>query len=152
MINIRSAETREFEILTDLAVRSEAYWGYDSEFMDRFEKLYGVTEEIISKHPTYVLEENKRIIGFYTIKKDFQEASLEYFYIEPNCIGQGYGKVLWNHLTDQCKKMNISQLELVTSPQAKTFYIKMGAVQIDEVSSIVIKNRRIPKLIYTVNH
>lgn len=151
MINTRSAVAGASEILTDIAVRSEAYWGYDSEFMDRFKKLYRVTEEIISKHPTYVLEENERIIGFYSIKKGLQEASLEYFYIEPNCIGQGYGKILWNHLTDQCKKMNIWQVELVTSPQAKAFYVKMGAVQIDEVSSMVMKNRKIPKLLFNCN-
>ena len=54
------------------------------------------------------------------------------------------------HLVDQCIQMNIIKLTLVTSPRAKAFYIKMGAVQIDKVDSIVTKERKIPKLIYRI--
>ncbi len=150
MASVRLAETRESDILTNLAVQSEAYWGYDLKFMDNFKKLYKVTEEMIINHPTYVLEENEQIIGFYSINRDFKKASLEYFYIDPSYIGKGYGKVLWKHLVVQCKQKDISQIEFVTSPQAKGFYLKMGADEIEEVYSIVMKERKIPKLVYRV--
>ena len=39
MINIRPAKPSESETLTDIAVKLEAYWGYDSDFMDNFKKL-----------------------------------------------------------------------------------------------------------------
>jgi GNAT superfamily N-acetyltransferase len=150
MVNIRQANTCESGILMDIAARSEAYWGYDENFMDNYRTIYRVTEEFIIKNTTFVIEENDSIIGFYSIIKDERETTLEYFYIEPEKIGKGYGKVLWKHVTEYCKCHDIIEISLVTSPQAKDFYIKMGARLIGEVDSLVVKNRKIPKLIYTI--
>ncbi|AFM41524.1 hypothetical protein Desaci_2587 [Desulfosporosinus acidiphilus SJ4] len=47
MLNIRNAKTGESEILTNIAVRSEAYWGYDSSYMEKFQSIYKVTEELM---------------------------------------------------------------------------------------------------------
>lgn len=151
MQNMRRAEKRECEILTNLSAKSEAYWGYDSDFMENFKSTYKVTEEFIEDNPTFVMEEGNNIIGFYSIIRDEKETSLEYFYIEPEKIGKGYGRLMWNHMTDFCKAKNIDEIFLVTSPQAKEFYIKMGAVLFGEVGSLVIKDRKIPKLVYKVD-
>jgi len=53
---------------------------------------------------------------------------------------------MWNHLVNYCKEHNINNCTLVTSPQAKGFYDKMGAIQIGEVESILKKGRKIPIL------
>lgn len=150
MYKIRPAEICESKILTDIAVRSEAYWGYDSTFMENFKSLYKVTGEFISNNPTFVLEEDDSIIGFYGILIGEKETSLEYLYIEPESIGKGYGKILWDHMVNTCKNQGIKEIVLVTSPQAKEFYTKMGAVQSGEVESIVMKGRKIPRLVYTI--
>ncbi len=102
MIKIRSAKEYEHNILTDLAINSEA--------------------------------------------------SLEYFYIAPEYIGKGYGKLLWNHLIKDCRSRGIKEFSLVTSPQAREFYIGMGAVLCGEVESLLKKGRIIPKLIYTIEN
>lgn len=51
MPNIRQANINDSEVLTDLAVRSEAYWGYDDSFMEKFKEIYKVTEEFIAINP-----------------------------------------------------------------------------------------------------
>lgn len=150
MPNIRRAEAYENEQLTRIAVKSEAYWGYDSKFMESFETLYRVTQEFIFENPTYVITENGVVIGFYALIETGKKACLEYLYVEPEYIGKGYGKLLWEHMVGYCKENGVSEIELVTSPQAKEFYIKMGADFIEDVDSIVIEKRRIPRLIYTV--
>lgn len=150
MTKIRRAEIFECEILTDIAVQSEAYWGYDSIFMENFKALYKVTEEFVINNPTYVIEQDKGIIGFYSIQRDEKETALEYFYIEPQSIGKGYGKILWYHMVNNCKDRGIKKIVLVTSPQAKEFYSKMGAILIGEVESLVTKGRKVPKLLYTI--
>ncbi len=150
MINIRRAKANEFEILTDVSIKSEAYWGYDDEYMKRFKELYKITEEFINNNPTFIIEEDENIIGFYSILIEKNETSLEYFFIEPNYIGKGYGKLLWKHMIENCKNFGIKELLIVTSPQAKEFYTKMGAVQIGEVESLVKKGRKIPQLIYNL--
>ena len=150
MFKIRRAIICEAKNLTDLVIKSEAYWDYDSTFMENFKSLYRVTEQFISNNETFVIEENKGVIGFYALLIDEKETSLEYFYIEPKSIGKGYGKLLWEHMVENCKNRGINDITLVTSPQAKEFYTKMGAIQIGEVDSLVIKGRKIPKLVYTI--
>ncbi len=150
MVNIRNAKANEYNVLTDIATKSEAYWGYDSDYMDKFKSIYNVSEAFISNNPTVIIEEDKNIIGFYGVITKSGEVSLEYFFIEPKYIGKGYGKLLWNYLIKDCRNFGIKAFNIVTSPQAKEFYIKMGAMQCGEVESIVRKGRIIPQLIYLV--
>lgn len=150
MISINLAYSCDCEELTNLATRSEAYWGYDSNYMDRFKEIYKVDKEFIKNNPTYIIKENEDIVGFYGILVSEKENSLEYFFIEPKRIGKGYGRLLWNHAIDICRKLNIKEFEIVTSPQAKEFYIKMGAKLQGEVESLVAKGRIIPRLAYKV--
>lgn len=150
MAKIRRARAEEFQILTDLAIESEAYWGYNEDFMENFRRTYQVTKELINQYPTYIMEVGQSIVGFYCIKLEKYEVSLEYFYISPQFIGKGYGRTLWSHMTDICKSQGIKDLMIVTSPQAKEFYRKMGALEAGEVESLIQKDRKIPKLIFTV--
>ena len=150
MLNIRNAKIDESNLLTEIAIRSESYWGYDSEYMDKFKSVYNVTIEFIMKNPTFIIEENKNIIGFYGVVSDNGMTSLEYFFIEPEYIGQGYGKLLWNYLVSFCKVIGSKEFSIVTSPQAKEFYTKMGAKPQREVESLLKKGRMIPRLIYVV--
>lgn len=150
MINIRLAAAPENQLLADIAFKSEAHWGYETDYMERFRAIYKVTEDFIKYNPTYVIEEYDGIIGFYGLSRNYKEISLEYFFIEPQSIGKGYGKLLWNHLVDTCKYLGIEQFSIVTSPQAKDFYLKLGAESLGEVESLLKKGRMIPRLFYTV--
>lgn len=152
MLNIRNAKINESEILSKVAARSEAYWGYDSDYMDKFKLFYSVTEEFISKNPTFVIEKDDNIVGFFGILAENDGASLEYFFIEPQYIGYGYGKLLWNYLINYCKIMGIKELVVITSPQAQEFYVKMGAVVCGEVESLLKKGHIIPQLSYKITY
>ena len=153
MINIYRAQPLESEILTNIAIKSEAYWGYDVNYMENFKSIYKVTKEFISNNPTFVIKEDNNIAGFYGIlvdDVDDNEISLEYLFIEPQYIGKGYGKLLWKHMIDKCDNLGIERFVIVTSPQAKGFYTKMGAILYGEVDSNVIKGRKIPRFMYTL--
>ena len=150
MLYIRNAKVNECETLTDIAIKSESYWGYDFDYMETFKSLYKVTEDFINNNSTFIIEEDENIVGFYGVLIEKDETSLEYLFIEPKCIGKGYGKLLWDHMVENCKKVGIDKIMIVTSPQAKDFYIKMGAVQTGEIESLVKKERRIPQLIYKI--
>ena len=143
---IRSAQSDEVDELNRIAFESEAYWGYDSDFMERFKANYKITAEFIKTNPTFLLSEEGRIIGFYSLI--VEENEVEFFYIKPQYIGKGYGKIMWNSLLDYSRSIGIRAITLVTSPQAKAFYEKMGAVQIGEVESILKEGRKIPRLKY----
>ncbi|MEG0772813.1 GNAT family N-acetyltransferase [Clostridium sp.] len=148
MINIYGANVCDSKVLTNLAIRSEAYWGYDFEFMENFKAIYKVSEEFISNNPTFIMKEDENIIGFYGLLIEKSGIALEYFFIEPKYIGKGYGKELWKHVMKTCESLDVVEFEIVTSPQAKDFYIKLGAKLQGEVESLVAKGRIIPRLIY----
>ena len=53
-------------------------------------------------------------------------------------------------MAKNCEELDVKRFEIVTSPEAKEFYTKMGAEVCGEVASLVIKERKIPRLIYTL--
>ena len=150
MLTIRKAKTDEASVLTDIAIKSEAYWGYDPDFMDSFRSIYSVTEKFIDENPTYVAEEDGNILGFYGVSGGGDGVELEYLYVSPEYIGNEIGKLLWDHMDKYCRESNVDRIILVTSPQAVGFYTKQGAVQVGEVESLVRKGRMVPKLVYSI--
>jgi hypothetical protein len=84
MYYIRRAEPDEYQILTDIAFNSEAYWGYDSEYMDKFKCFYSVSKEFIKNNPTFLIEQAGAVIGFYGLLIEEKETALEYFLSTPN--------------------------------------------------------------------
>lgn len=149
MWKIRRARIKEAEELTNLAAESEAYWGFDEEFIEIYKILYTVSREMVGENITYVLEDEEELIGFYVVIQEAYLGNVEYFYIKPKHMGKGYGRIMWNHMIERCESLGILEVELVTSPQAKEFYTKMGAVVVKEVNS-QIDNRKIPKLRFEV--
>ncbi|HHY63724.1 MAG TPA: GNAT family N-acetyltransferase [Clostridiaceae bacterium] len=150
MHRVYAAGENDIRELNRIAYESEAYWGYDQEYMDKFRKIYKVTGEYVKSNPTFIFAEGERIIGFYSLKKNDNETELEFFYIDPQYIGKGYGKKMWDSLADYCKSEGIKSFMLVTSPQARGFYEKMGAVVVEEVESLLRAGRKIPRLMYNV--
>lgn len=150
MLNIRRAESHEFELLNDLMIKSESYWNLGPDYLKKIKDLFSVTGEFIRENPTYILEEEGYAIGFYGVLVKDNETSLEYFFLEPQSIGKGYGKILWNHMIEECRKMKIKEIVIITSPLAEGFYTKMGAKVIGQLECQLIDGRKIPKLIYVV--
>ena len=106
--------------------------------------------KMVNAQTTYLTENEKDIIGFYSLMPADDKAELEYLFIEPVYIGCGYGKLLWEHMITTCHELGIKRVELVTGPQVKGFYIKMGAELVGEVESMVRAGSMIPLLAYVL--
>lgn len=151
MTNIRRAKVGDANILTNIAINSEAYWGYDEDYMESFKDTYRVSENYISNYPTFLIEDDNEVVGFYGILMNEGETELEYFFIDPRYIRKGYGKLLWKHVIETARSLNIKAFEIITSPEAIGFYTKLGALKIGEVESLVKVGRKIPRLIYNMD-
>ncbi|QAT51196.1 GNAT family N-acetyltransferase [Caproiciproducens sp. NJN-50] len=138
------------EELSGLACDSEAYWGYDKNYMDQFRRYYNVTADFIRSNPVRVLKEGDRTVGFFGLQSNESNWQLEFFYVCAASIGKGYGRNLWNELLAFCREERIGRFEFVTSPQAVPFYEKMGARVVGEEASLLKKGRTIPKLLYSL--
>ncbi|HNX32146.1 MAG TPA: GNAT family N-acetyltransferase [Holophaga sp.] len=139
---IRRAEPRDAEVLSAIAVRSEAHWGYDDAFMETFRRLYRITEGFIARNQVFLVEADGAVHGFYALSG----SELEYLYLEPAEIGKGLGRLLWDHMLAVCRSMGIREIHLVCGPQPKAFYLRMGAEEAGEADSLVTPGRKVSRL------
>ena len=93
---IRRARPGEAGQLSGLARRSKAHWGYDAEFLERVAAELTIPPRAIAEHQVWVLEADGRLIGFHRVIPG-EPAVLEDLWLEPEAIGAGHGRRLWEH-------------------------------------------------------
>jgi hypothetical protein len=91
-------------VLTDLAVRSKAHWGYDNAFLHQCQEELAVSPESIESGNVYVAklrnnEGTTTVAGFFVLDKlstcgDKVVFDLDALFVEPTRIGQGIGQAL----------------------------------------------------------
>lgn len=142
---IRLARPVEGEILSALALRSKAYWGYDAAFMAACANELTLSAEQIQQNRTYVLEEKGRVLGFYMLESPTgKEIELEYLFVEPDVIRQGYGRQLMCHAKEKALELGYQAILIQGDPNAASFYHAMGGEKISNRQSASICDRKLP--------
>ncbi len=148
---IRRARPDESDVLTDLTVRSKAYWGYDAEFMKIARPALVVTAQQIQNNPAYVLERNGAILGYYTLEKPKgDDIILESLFVAPEAIGSGGGSQLLRHALQMAQHLGYRTVTLDSDPNAEGFYRRMGAEQIGQRPG-AIPGRFLPTMRFTLD-
>jgi GNAT superfamily N-acetyltransferase len=129
---IRRAIPAETPLLNELTGRSVLSWGYEPEFLDWEPEAITVTSEFIAGSPVFVLEDAGRIVGYYGLLGEPPEMALDKLFVEPDRIGTGCGKRLWQHAVATVRAMGASVLTWYSDPNAAPFYRAMGAEWIGE--------------------
>jgi GNAT superfamily N-acetyltransferase len=140
---IRRARPEEAEQLSSLARRSKAHRGYDAQFLRRVAAELTITPRAITDHEVWVLEDQGGIIGFHRVIPG-QPAVLEDLRLEPEAIGAGHGRRLWEHAVGVARAGGASTMELDAEPHAMGFYQRMGAVRVGVTASTVVPGRELP--------
>ncbi|MBC7912434.1 MAG: GNAT family N-acetyltransferase [Pyrinomonadaceae bacterium] len=149
--NMRSAMEVEASLLTELALRSKGHWGYDAGFLEDCRVDLTITPEYIASHPMFVLEEQGKVVGFYSLERQANnDVELMHLFIEPAAIGGGHGKRLWQHAVETAGQLGFQEMVIGSDPQAEAFYKAMGARRVGEVASIVRAGRMLPLLRFTL--
>ncbi|MEY9972139.1 N-acetylglutamate synthase-like GNAT family acetyltransferase [Lysinibacillus sp. RC46] len=139
---IRTAKIQDCYLLSNLAYKSKAYWGYTEDFLQQCKDDLTVTKEYIEKNPVYVMESDNKIVAFYSFT--INELKLDALFIDPDYIGKGLGRMIWDHLLNKAKELGISEFTLDSEPNAEGFYLKMGAKNIGSTPSTVFPDRQLP--------
>src|SRR5688572_449956 len=125
---IRRALPDEAELLSALAFRSKAHWGYSSDFMEACRAELSVTAADITQHPTFVFVHDDRPVGFYTLEPlTPTETELGHLFIEPAEHGKGLGRELVAHAREEARKRGFRVLVVQGDPNAAGFYEACGA-------------------------
>ncbi len=149
--SIRPATTEEAALISDLALRSKGYWGYDPAFLAASRPALTLTPEYMAAHPVFVLEWESRVAGFYSLcDLDGGEVDLDNLFVEPEAIGHGCGKRLWQHAVETARQLGFTQMRIEADPNAESFYLAMGAERIGSVPSSVWPGRELPLLRFSL--
>ena len=143
---IRPATAGEAGLLSGLALRSKAHWGYDPDFLEACRAELTVPEDYITNAPVFVLEEDGRVVGFYGLREQGTELELLYLFVEPAAIGGGHGKRLWEHAVETAARLGSQKITIESDPYAEPFYLAMGARRVGEVPSSARPGRVLPLL------
>jgi N-acetylglutamate synthase-like GNAT family acetyltransferase len=141
---IRRARPEESQQISDLALRSKAYWDYDAEFIEACRALLTITAEYIATNLVFVLEAQGQIVGFYSLEGKDDGVELENLFVEPSAIGRGYGKHLFQHAVETAKQLGFQHMLIESDPNAELFYQAMGALRIGERASPIRPDRQLP--------
>jgi GNAT superfamily N-acetyltransferase len=131
-ITIREARIDEAALLHDLTQRSVLYWGYEPEFLEWEPEAIAVTPEFMEKATTWVAEDQGVVRGYYALVNRDGALYLDKLFIEPDRIGTGYGKRLWNHAVATARAAGADVLLIDADPHAAPFYRAMGAQWVGE--------------------
>ena len=131
-VRLRRALPTEAHAISDLAYRSKAYWGYDQAFLDRVRTQLTIRPERIRDGHVVVAERGGVLLGFYQVGGEPPDGELMDLFIEPDVIGAGLGRRLWEHAVQRARERGYRSLSLESDPNAEPFYLHMGASRIGE--------------------
>lgn len=160
-LRIRRARAEEAvqlaPILTQLARRAKAQWGYDPELLRRWAEDLRVTPEDIDRDAVLVAEAGDgpdRVVGFARVSAgapsstgDPTPAQLKDLWVMPEDMGRGVGRALFAAACEVARTLPADRLVIVADPNAEGFYLRMGARRIGEEASEVVDGRQLPILL-----
>jgi len=145
-MHVRPADAGEAALLSELALRSKAHWGYSDDFMRACTGELTYTAAEVAAGGFWVLEDEGEVRGFYALGKISPTAlELDALFVDPPHIGCGYGRALMEHALAEARNTDgIERLVIQADPNAVSFYESAGAQLIGERPSGSIQGRMLP--------
>lgn len=128
--SIREAHPDEASFLSELALRSKAHWGYSQDFLDSCRSELAVDPDQIGStdYQCFVAVNGNVALGFFTVKNVSESVyELEALFVEPEYIGTGVGRSLFQHAVKLLSEKGAARLIIQGDPNASHFYSAAGA-------------------------
>lgn len=135
---IRKAELSDADILSDLAIKSKAFWGYSKKDLNSWIVDLTVTPQMILNCKTFLFQFDERPVGFYILNQPIHGiAELEMLFVLPEFIGKEIGNQLITHAFNEGKIWNVDAITVLADPNAVPFYESKGFRIIDKKESSI---------------
>ena len=132
MPQIRPAHPDETPRLTAIAHAAKRHWGYPEQWIAAWKADLTITPATLDAFEVFVAENGGPLAGFYVLGATRPTATLEHFWVDPEAMGRGIGRALFEHAAAQAAGRGAHRLEIESDPHAEGFYQKMGARRIGE--------------------
>jgi GNAT superfamily N-acetyltransferase len=149
-VTLRLARVDEAAMLSELALRSKAHWGYSAEFIEACREELTVHPAQIEAGRVTVAVVDQVVVGTSTLTGTPPVGDVENLFVEPSSIGFGVGGVLFAAMRAAAIGAGFTTLRIEADPNALGFYEHQGAVKIGEEPSGSIPGRVLPLLELTL--
>jgi N-acetylglutamate synthase-like GNAT family acetyltransferase len=103
-------------------------WAYSLEELAVYRTELTIAPEDVVPRRTHVIEERSQIVGFYTLRaREPGAAELEHIFIEPDYLGQGFGRILFHHACEVARDAGFRRLVIQNDPNSSGFFHAVGA-------------------------
>lgn len=134
-IAIRRATPDEAETLTSIAHAAKRHWNYPEKWIEYWKNDLTITPEFIASNEVFAAVVDGVIAGCCALVVSDSLAELEHMWIDPQQMGTGVGRALFEYTTQRAKQLGLTELELSADPNAEGFYERMGARRIGDVQA-----------------
>ena len=147
-IAIRRARADETGLLSDLAFRSKAHWGYPRDWLERWRPELTVTPQALVAAQTFVAVAETSLLGFYLFTPTHRAdtCELDFLFVEPTAIGRGVGQALFAHACTTARGLGYRSMVWGSDPHADGFYWRMGARTMGARRSSTMPGRAIAEM------
>ncbi len=132
--------------MSELALRSKAYWGYDEVFLEACRAELTVDPEHIDADRVVVATSGTRVLGFSVLLGGPPRAELEMLFVEPAAVGTGVGSILLGRARADALALGCRALRIEADPHAVRFYEHHGALRVGDQPSATFPGRTLPIL------
>jgi GNAT superfamily N-acetyltransferase len=145
-VTLRPARPAEAEAISELALRSKGYWGYDADFLEacRAELTYTAADCLSGR--LVVAEQGDRLLGFYLLGGSAPDGELVALFVDPASIGGGLGRTLLEAALKHAGGLGYASLTLDADPGAEPFYARLGFARVGTARSGSIPGRVLPRM------
>jgi GNAT superfamily N-acetyltransferase len=112
-----------------------AYWPHDATYLAEANRLLSLSAQDLARDEAWVVERDGNPVGYYRLTLHGDLAEIEEFFVEPEWIGHGIGRTLFEHAVTSARRIGGTGLEWETDSNAAGFYLAMGGRSIGSTSS-----------------
>jgi len=153
-LSLRPAVPGDAATLTALALRSKAYWGYSSDFIEACRDELTCTAGQI-ENPVFIFTVAELAggpVGFYALEElSPSKLDLKALFVDPDHIGSGIGYALMSHARNEAAQKGAKHIVVQSDPHAQAFYERVGGVLDGEEESGSIAGRYLPTLVISLD-
>lgn len=149
LADVAAGRADEAGLLSDLALRSKAHWGYDAAFLEACRPELTLSPEQ-AVETRVVRNAAGTILGFHLLAPDPNDrpdrGELLMLFVDPSAIGSGVGRVLLEDAVAGAARWGWTTLRVESDPGAEGFYLRYGARRVGRVPSGSVAGRKLPLL------
>lgn len=142
-MQIKKSNPSDALSLTEIAKAAKGCWGYSKEQLQIWDQELTISPEDIEKGLVFHVEQEGKIIGFYSLSENEEAFEFEHLWIAPEYTGKGFRKMLFDHAKETALQNGGKKIRVESDPNAQGFYLKIGMHRIGEKESS-IPDRMLP--------